>query len=389
MADPTEAGADTQWLANRRWREGAAQQRAKAWKVSELAAGPDGVVATPDVVRHKSDRRAAQRARAAAAAEQAAAAAAEQAAAAAEQAAASHAPKIPTQVRESAERILAAAAEQAAAAGAAPSPPPPLSPWPKTRPSMQRAAIPPPAEEVSVEAPAAEAATTPPAEEVSVEATPPWRQGSVEASAPKAVTTQVTPPWRRSYQARGCAAAVQQRQQQRQQQQQQQCRQAPLLLATLAVNVFSFDVSCCWRQCTANFDCAVFHDKRTDHDGRHRSVQDRILDKTDVFMEMAAWVKGFLTSQLEAGVSECDMGFFCKAGKHRSTACAEMFGAVIQSLLQHGWPIRLRSLEHVSLRTHSRGHRDCWECEGSRMSPEVRERALAMFMSAWSMRCGY
>ena len=93
-------------------------------------------------------------------------------------------------------------------------------------------------------------------------------------------------------------------------------------------------------------------DRRSEHDGRNLEVQRRVAALPG-FQEIAQDVKKLLEQCSETTIT---MSFCCNHGKHRSVACAEIFGVVLR---QFGIEVEVR---HVCLQRHFRWCL-CEECE--------------------------
>ena len=61
--------------------------------------------------------------------------------------------------------------------------------------------------------------------------------------------------------------------------------------------------------------------------------------------------------RLVCGDAEVTVRFFCNRGKHRSVACAELFGSFMKA-----WPVNVK-VNHWSLRKHPERRCKCVGCE--------------------------
>ena len=122
----------------------------------------------------------------------------------------------------------------------------------------------------------------------------------------------------------------------------------------VSVVVYSHDKNpCCWQEnCDMQVDVReLFKDPPTRCDGRSFSVQERLLAKTQSF----EWLCRHVRAGMAAHSGAFTVAFWCNRGKHRSVACAELFG---QIFLQMGLDVTVR---HISMVRHGHGCR-CGEC---------------------------
>jgi hypothetical protein len=120
----------------------------------------------------------------------------------------------------------------------------------------------------------------------------------------------------------------------------------------------------------------LFHDPhRVWHDGRNLQVQCRIIAKHGGnFAKLIRQVKEALEAHRS---SEMRMSFFCKAGKHRSVACTEMFACIFRTL---GMQV---SVHHDSLANHGKACQ-CRECNGP--PTETSDTLTSLFLTEFHRR---
>jgi hypothetical protein len=126
---------------------------------------------------------------------------------------------------------------------------------------------------------------------------------------------------------------------------------------------------CCYTPAMKNEDephfavRGLFYDPgKVWHDGRNLQVQSRIVSHHgENFAKLLKLVKEALESHR---TSVMRMSFFCKAGKHRSVACAEMCACIFRTL---GMQV---SVHHDSLVKHGRACK-CGDCTGPPIETSV------------------
>jgi hypothetical protein len=135
---------------------------------------------------------------------------------------------------------------------------------------------------------------------------------------------------------------------------------------------------CCWNElcgtedgdsATHHIDCTGFVDQRTGHDGRLLFIQERLIEHhLDRFREILRQVKSFMEiDAADSGV--CHIHFWCRRGKHRSVACAELVACTVRTAI----PTIEIDVLHKGLLMHNR-RCDCPECDHGR---ERRSKTLA------------
>lgn len=110
---------------------------------------------------------------------------------------------------------------------------------------------------------------------------------------------------------------------------------------------------CCWEE--GSYDVRqLFKDPPTWHDGRHKSVQDKLLQN---HTENWEWLCCRVREDMEACRDRvCRIGLFCNGGKHRSVAAIELLACVFRTM---GKEVRIR---HRSLEWHAGRACDCMDC---------------------------
>jgi hypothetical protein len=150
--------------------------------------------------------------------------------------------------------------------------------------------------------------------------------------------------------------------------------QPKLLLGCVErVTFVSHDKGCCFaRDGAVHLDVRNFHDPPTTHDGRNEIVWQKIFtNHPDVFTLLCRRVKEVMRESRQATLV---LSFYCNGGKHRSVACAELFGAIATSFGLE------TEVVHKSLEFHRNRGCACSGCNTDRVN--LPEYVADMFRQA-------
>ena len=106
------------------------------------------------------------------------------------------------------------------------------------------------------------------------------------------------------------------------------------------------------------------------HDGHHPQIQGRVLARYSAEVGgILRRIQRAIRACEDSGQGECNIGFQCNAGRHRSVAVAELVGTLVQ---QKGYRARV---EHRALAMES--WKRCW-CELCGENRPTRDNMDAM-----------
>jgi hypothetical protein len=154
----------------------------------------------------------------------------------------------------------------------------------------------------------------------------------------------------------------------------------------LVILIFSCcEKMCCWNgdekskpEATLHIDCTYGYNadmKDTEHDGRHHTIQNHMLDAKAVagvdFEDICRRVKKHLAKNSQQ--ENCSIGLWTPRGRNRAVAVAELLFSIMamakqQNAIVLGAEKFFVDIEHCALNHHEIGHTVCTACDKSRIA---------------------